>query len=110
MSDLVRSNKSKKINRGHDIKPKETFDINSIGTKTDQSKTDRVTFYANVRINNHIKNKLEALSTIGIAKSQKEALESALDYYIESLPEEYKRKLKIQVATLEDRDVIIKNK
>ena len=73
-----RKNSIKKIDRGHDIKPEEKFTLGEIN-KTETS-VDRVTFYANVRINNHIKNKLEALSTVGFAKSQKEALSDALDY------------------------------
>lgn len=113
---LVNSNRKnliKKIDRGHDIKPKEEFalnEINKVKPETPKASVDRVTFYANVRINNHIKNKLEALSTVGFAKSQKEALSDALDYYIDSLPTESKRKLKIQIATLEERDVIQKSK
>ncbi len=76
--------------------------------KNSQNKVDSVTFYANVRINNHIKNKLEALSTIGLASSQKDALENALDYYVQSLPDVHKRKFKIQLETLEERDVLQK--
>ena len=71
---------------------------------------ERVTFYANIRINNHIKNKLEALTMLGLAKSQKQAVEIALDYYLNSLPDDFKRKYKIAVKTLEDRDVLIKSK
>ena len=74
------------------------------------SKKDQVTFYANVRINNHIKNKAEALSAIGLYKSQKEAIDEALDYLINSLPNEDKRRLKFQIETLEDRDVRIRGK
>ena len=74
------------------------------------SKKERVTFYANVRINNHIKNKAEALSAIGLYKSQKEAIDEALDYLINSLPNEDKRRLKFQIETLEDRDVRMKGK
>lgn len=106
---LVNSNRKnvKKLDRGHEIKPKEQFKLNNM---KESNVIDSVTFYANVRINNHIKNKLEALSTVGLAKSQKEAMDMAIDFYIESLPDEHKRKLKTQIATLEERDVLIKNK
>ena len=122
MSSLVRSNrnKSKKIDRGHDIKPENTFSLNELEEKQlQENKTpqtpkknvvERVTFYANIRINNHIKNKLEALTMLGLAKSQKQAVEIALDYYLNSLPDDFKRKYKIAVKTLEDRDVLIKSK
>ena len=122
MSSLVRSNrnKSKKIDRGHDIKPENTFSLNELEEKQLQENkkpqtpkknvVERVTFYANIRINNHIKNKLEALTMLGLAKSQKQAVEIALDYYLDSLPDDFKRKYKIAVKTLEDRDVLIKSK
>lgn len=74
------------------------------------SQKNQVTFYANVRINNHIKNKAEALFAIGLYKSQKEAIDAALDYLINSLPNEDKRRLKFQIETLEDRDVRIRGK
>lgn len=122
MSSLVRSNrnKSKKIDRGHDIKPENTFSLNELEEKQPQENkkpqtpkknvVERVTFYANIRINNHIKNKLEALTMLGLAKSQKQAVEIALDYYLNSLPDDFKRKYKIAVKTLEDRDVLVKSK
>lgn len=121
MSSLVRSNrnKSKKIDRGHDIKPENTFSLNELDENKSKKKqeaqtptknVDRVTFYANIRINNHIKNKLEALTMLGLAKSQKQGVEIALDYYLDSLSDEFKRKYEVAVKTLEDRDVLVKSK
>lgn len=121
MSSLVRSNrnKSKKIDRGHDIKPENTFSLNELDENKSEKKqeaqtptknVDRVTFYANIRINNHIKNKLEALTMLGLAKSQKQGVEIALDYYLDSLSDEFKRKYEVAVKTLEDRDVLVKSK
>lgn len=108
------------LDRGKAIVPEKKFtieDLNSEDKNTTKSKnlnsdskTDRITFYANVRINNHIKNKAEALSAIGLYKSQKEAIDEALDYLINSLPNEDKRRLKFQIETLEERDVRMKNK
>lgn len=108
------------LDRGKAIVPEKEFtieDLNSEDKNTTKSKnlnsdskTDRITFYANVRINNHIKNKAEALSAIGLYKSQKEAIDEALDYLINSLPNEDKRRLKFQIETLEERDVRMKNK
>ena len=111
-------NKSKKIDRGHDIKPETTFSLDSLNqdskanneAQTPTKNVDRVTFYANIRINNHIKNKLEALAMLGIAKSQKQAVEIALDYYLDSLSDEQRRRYDVAVKTLEDRDVLQKSK
>lgn len=108
------------LDRGKAIVPEKKFtieDLNSEDKNTTKSeninsdsKTDRITFYANVRINNHIKNKAEALSAIGLYKSQKEAIDEALDYLINSLSNEDKRRLKFQIETLEERDVRMKSK
>lgn len=104
------------LERGADITPKDTFKVtdlettNEIEPKLSLSKTDRITFYANVRIDNHIKNKAEALSSLGLYKSQKEAIDEALDYLIDSLSSEDKRRLKFQIETLEERDIKLKNK
>ena len=78
-------------------------------TVSDSKAVSSVTFYANVRINNHIKNKAEALSSIGLFKSQKDAISDALDYFIDSLPADDKRRYKLQLETLEERDVRIRN-
>ena len=51
------------------------------------SKKNQITFYVNVRINNYIKNKAEALSAIVLYKSQKEAIDGVLDYLINSFTE-----------------------
>ena len=110
----LKSKKSDPLDRGKDIKPKNTFSVDDLVTPDlpqtkSKSETDRVTFYANVRINNHIKNKAEALSSIGLFKSQKDAISDALDYFIDSLPADDKRRYKLQLETLEERDVRIRN-
>ena len=57
-------------------------------------KKDQATFYANVRIDSHIKNKAEVLAAIGLYKTQKEAIDEALDYLINSFPSEDESRLK----------------
>ena len=47
---------------------------------------------------------------LGIAKSQKQAVEIAIDYYLDSLSDEQKRRYDVAVKTLEDRDVLQKSK
>lgn len=111
------------LDRGEAIEPEKKFTVEDLNenTKTSESMeqenetnpnqdSNRITFYANVRIDNHIKNKAEALSAIGLYKTQKEAIDEALDYLINSLPSEDKRRLKFQIETLEERDVRIKRK
>ncbi|WP_429971912.1 DUF5388 domain-containing protein (plasmid) [Fructilactobacillus sp. Tb1] len=104
-----RDKKAKLIDRGTDIVPQNSVDINEVLLNNpDKMIIDSVTFYANVRINNHIKNKIQALSILGLANSQKDAIETAVNYYIESLPQETMRKFKTQVEVLEERDKKIK--
>lgn len=110
----LKKNKHKQdpLDRGEDIKPKQTFSIDDLGNSKNEKKTpklnvktDSVTVYTSVRVNNHIKNKAEALSSIGLASSQKDAIDIALDNYIQSLSEEDRTRLKFQIETLEERDV-----
>lgn len=100
-----RDKKSKLIDRGNAITPQNSVNMNEVLLNDKDNKTiDSVTFYANVRINNHIKNKIQALSILGLANSQKDAIETAVNYYIDSLPPETIRKFKTQVEVLEERD------
>ncbi|KZL42719.1 DUF5388 domain-containing protein [Secundilactobacillus collinoides] len=114
--NLKKQKKTDPLDRGQDIKPKNTFttdDLNSKNNKPLEQKrhvADSVTFYANVRINNHIKNKAEALSGIGLYRSQKDAIDNALDYLVDSLDTEDKRKFNFQLDILESRDARIKGK
>lgn len=108
--NLKKQPKTDPLDRGQDIKPKNTFTTDDLKSnngkpsKPGKSVADSVTFYANVRINNHIKNKAEALSGIGLYKSQKDAIDNALDYLIDSLDAEDKRKFTFQLDILESRD------
>ncbi|MDO7803268.1 DUF5388 domain-containing protein (plasmid) [Pediococcus pentosaceus] len=114
--NLKKQPKTDPLDRGQDIKPKNTFTTDDLKSnngkpsKPGKSVTDSVTFYANVRINNHIKNKAEALSGIGLYKSQKDAIDNALDYLIDSLDAEDKRKFTFQLDILESRDARTRGK
>ncbi|EEI18287.1 DUF5388 domain-containing protein [Lentilactobacillus hilgardii] len=100
------------LNRGHEIKPEEKFTIEDLEKIKDEKSEDvnNITFYSNVRINNHIKNKLEAIAITGNSKSQKDSIEKALNYYIESFSDREKEAIQAVVRTLELRDVKQKGK
>ncbi|MCE6013854.1 DUF5388 domain-containing protein [Levilactobacillus brevis] len=114
--NLKKQPKTDPLDRGQDIKPKNTFTTDDLKSnngkpsKPGKGVADSVTFYANVRINNHIKNKAEALSGIGLYKSQKDAIDNALDYLIDSLDAEDKRKFTFQLDILESRDARTRGK
>ncbi|MCK8607242.1 DUF5388 domain-containing protein [Apilactobacillus ozensis] len=112
MSSLVRSNR--------DIKPKNQASIEdfnkkqSTKEKQDINKNDKnvtsVTFNTNLKINNHIRNKLQAMALTGLAENQKDAIEIALAAYMESLTKNEREAVDLQANTLEARDVSKKNK
>ncbi|MDT7020104.1 DUF5388 domain-containing protein (plasmid) [Levilactobacillus namurensis] len=71
---------------------------------------DSVTFDTNLKINNHIRNKLQAMAVLGYSDNQKAAIEVALSVYIESLTSDERKELEFQIDSLEKRDVRVKNK
>ena len=108
---LLRVNKGKSLDRGKNIRPNETFtqdDLKKESKKEQITKTESVTYYANIRINNHIRNQLQSLSLMGLAKSQKGALELLINEYVNGMPEELRREYELNYKTLEDRDVKLK--
>ena len=108
---LLRVNKGNSLDRGKNIRPNETFtqdDLKKESKKEQITKTESVTYYANIRINNHIRNQLQSLSLMGLAKSQKGALELLINEYVNGMPEELRREYELNYKTLEDRDVKLK--
>lgn len=111
MDSLLRTSKGKSLDRGKNIRPNETFtqdDLKKESKKEQITKTESVTYYANIRINNHIRNQLQSLSLMGLAKSQKGALELLINEYVNGMPEELRRVYELNYKTLEDRDVKLK--
>lgn len=111
MDSLLRTSKGKSLDRGKNIRPNETFtqdDLKKESKKEQITKTESVTYYANIRINNHIRNQLQSLSLMGLAKSQKGALELLINEYVNGMPEELRREYDLNYKTLEDRDVKLK--
>lgn len=67
--------------------------------------TTVVTEPVNIRVDNHIRNSISSLITMGFAESQKEMVEIMVDMYVETLEEsEYKRYADL-VQIYEDKDV-----
>mgnify|MGYP003506252769 FL=1 len=111
MDSLLLTSKCKSLERGKNIRPNETFtqdDLKKESKKEQITKTESVTYYANIRINNHIRNQLQSLSLMGLAKSQKGALELLINEYVNGMPEELRREYELNYKTLEDRDVKLK--
>ena len=105
---LIRSNRNP-------IKPDKQAEISDFsnsnkGIKTPQNQVASVTFDTNLKINNHIRNKLQAMAVLGYSDNQKAAIEVALSVYIESLTSDERKELEFQIDSLEKRDVRIKSK
>lgn len=81
-------------------------------TESDNSAVgvDSVTYSSSIRIDNHIKNKLQAMAIVGFSDSQKDAIELLITNWRETLTPEQLRTLDSQTATLERKDLIRKSK
>lgn len=113
---LVKSNrKNNRIDRGKPIKPKNEVTLKDIqniegpnpntSSTQDLKKTTTVTKYANVRVDNHIRNKLEALISLGIGNSQKQIVNDAVNFLVDNLSKDDQRLFKTVFDTLEAKDV-----
>lgn len=107
----------KRIDRGPKIEVKNKVSLeevsgNEIENEDNKNKIPRVTLPSSLRINNHIKNELQALVSMGHFGSFKEFLEDALNDYINNLPEGEQKQLEYIVNKLElkDYEKSIKNK
>lgn len=103
--------KVKIIERKAILKPANSFTTDDL--KIDDSKdklkvsgVDSVTFDTSVRMSNHIKNQLQAMTLIGVAKNQSEAIESLLVEWLNSIDSDTERMFKFQVEMLEKKDVV----
>lgn len=104
----------KRINRGPAIDVKNKVSIDNVNKieENKEVKTPRVTLQTSLRIDNHIKNQLQALVSTGYFESFKSFLENSLNDYINNLPEEEQKQLEYIIDKLElkDYEKSIKNK
>ena len=104
MSKLVRSNRNKSLDRGKPITPKETFKLDS--KKKDIKEPQYVPKPASMKIDSELRDKINALSLIGIGENQKEVVSRALSSLIDSLTDEQQRTFKNQFEVLRKRTMI----
>lgn len=64
-----------------------------------------VTEPVNVRVDNHIRNSISSLITMGFAESQKEMVELMVDMYVDTLEESDYKRYQDLVQIYEDKDV-----
>lgn len=91
-----------KVNRG-DIEKKSTPNETPVKEKVVVS--SYVTEPVNIRVDNHIRNKIAALITMGHSESQKEMVETFVNLYIENLSGSELKRFEDLVEIYEDKDV-----
>lgn len=64
-----------------------------------------VTEPVNIRVDNHIRNKIAALITMGHSDSQKEMVETFVNLYVENLNDSDAKRFEDLVQIYEDKDV-----
>ena len=91
-----------KVNRG-DIEMKPT--VNEPSSKGKNVLTTYVTEPVNIRVDNHIRNYIAALITMGHSDTQKDMVELVLNLYIENLSNGELKRFEDLVQIYEDKDV-----
>lgn len=94
MSNLINSNK-RKIN----VKPKHEVSINEI-----EGNDNKKTFNVNIKIDNTVRNSLIAISNLGVAPNQKEAVAYLVQQFRDNLDSDNQRLFDLQVDVLNQKD------
>ena len=105
MNKLVQSNRNKKksLDRGNAIKPNETFKLKK--NTLQDTKNIYTPKPASIKVDTEIRDKINALSIIGLGENQKEVMDRALTMLIESLVEEQQRIYENQFKVLRQRSI-----
>ena len=104
MSKLIKSNRNNSLDRGTPITPQETFKLNE-QTKILEKKISYTPKPASMKIDSELRDKINALSLIGIGENQKEVVDRALSILIDSLTEEQQRTFNNQFQVLRKRTI-----
>lgn len=110
--------KNKAFQRKQSLKPENSFSLDDLkndnkdpenNKKPERTKSvSEVTFDTTVRIDNHVKNFLKAMTVLGMAKNQSEALKITQATWKESLTDTERQTLDMMIKTLEKRDTLSK--
>lgn len=89
-------NNKHKLDRGAKI---------NVENKVERKEVSRKTYATNVRVDNHIRNKMSALITLGYESSQKDLTDRLVNFFVESLSTDAQKKYKDLCNIYEDRDM-----
>lgn len=106
-NSLIRSNRN-----NDEFKPKKMAKPSDFENDKFRStnQVTSVTFDTNLKISNHSRNKLQAMSNLGYADNQRLSLDVSLESFYESLTNEEQKEFELQLKILEKRDVKLRNK
>jgi hypothetical protein len=101
-------NKKPLLTRGAKIEVNNTVKRNDIQASTDKNDDPQVkstiTEPMNVRVDNHIRNKIAALITLGHGDSQKDMVDTVVNYYLETLDSDELKRFDDLIAIYEAKD------
>lgn len=101
-------NKKPLLTRGAKIEVNNTVKRNDIQASTDKNDDPQVkstiTEPMNVRVDNHIRNKIAALITLGHGDSQKDMVDTVVNYYLETLDSDELKRFEDLIAIYEAKD------
>lgn len=112
--DQIKNKNKKTLTRGPKIEINNQVsrvDIDKDNFTKEPSKKEKaivssfVTEPVNIRVDNHIRNKIAALITMGHSDSQKEMVETFVNLYVENLNESDVKRFEDLVQIYEDKDV-----
>lgn len=104
---LDEQSKKRGLTRGTQIQTTNGLNLNSL--KTDNNiqnpEPNRITEAVNIRVDNHIRNKITALSIIGYGETQKEVTDIIINDFINKLNREELKRYEDLINIYEDKDV-----
>lgn len=95
------NNKSKKLERGTKVTIRNQVKRNDV---LEEDNPNTVTFPINIRVDNHIRNKIAALINLGLGKSQKDYVNNLVEQAIEELSASDRTRFEKMFEILEEKD------
>lgn len=106
MNKLVQSNRHpQKLNRGEPIQPNQKFSLANNTDIPNQINELNLSIPTSMKIDSILRDKINALSLIGVAETQKEVVDFAIQQIVDSLPDEQLRKYNMQFDVLNESTI-----
>lgn len=101
---LVNSNRKKRLDRGEDISPVETFSMDKkIEDETIEKEYKPIP--TTLKINSQIRDQINTLSLIGYGNTQKEVIEKAIQVILDNMTKDERQKFENQYKIIEEKTI-----